>query len=125
VTRFRRAIAIAILALFTCQSILAGVDEHMDHASASAAPSGAHEHDATHDAAHTATLGSANDAGAPHSTDLIDGDCCHAHGHCHLLAFTGQLASSALPSSRHADAVHDDAYNALFPTTLLRPPTHA
>lgn len=117
--KFRRAIAIFILALFTCQSIMAGVDEHADHSSAADAASGLHlDH-----AAHGSTA--SPDPNQPFTPQLIDGDCCHAHGHCHLLAFTGQVASVSIPPSHDLAVARGDAYNSLSPNTLLRPPTHA
>jgi hypothetical protein len=117
--KFRRAIAIFILALFTCQSIMAGVDEHVEHSSNTEVVHGLHLNNADHDP------GASTDHGQPFTPDLIDGDCCHAHGHCHLLAFTGQLACvSILLSQCHAASI-GDAYNSLSPNTLLRPPTRA
>lgn len=117
--KFRRAIAIFILALFTCQSIVAGVDEHGDHSSDAEVVNGLHADTTDH-----------VPAGSPSSDqsftpDVIDGDCCHAHGHCHLLAFSGQISSVSIPPSHGLAAVPSEAYNSHFPGTLLRPPTHA
>jgi hypothetical protein len=117
--KVRRAIAIFILALFTCQSIMAGVDEHVEHSSDVKVVNGLHLDDADHDSA------SSPDPGQPDSPDLINGDCCHAHGHCHLLAFTGQIASVSIPPSHGLAASRGDAYRSLFLNTLLRPPTYA
>ncbi len=117
--KFRRAIAIFILALFTCQSIMAGVDAHVDHSSDVNVVNGLHLDDAHHDSA------SSPNPGQPGTPNLIDGDCCHAHGHCHLLAFTGQFASVSIPPSHGLAASHGDAYSSLFLNTLLRPPTYA
>jgi len=115
--RFRRAIAACILALFACQSIMAGFDGHEDHSSDVAG--GLHPDHAAHD-----TFASP-DSDQPVIPDLIDSDCCHAHGHCHLLAFTGQVASVSIPPSHGSAFARRDAYASLSPDTLLRPPTHA
>ena len=117
--KFRRAIAIFILALFTCQSIMAGVDEHVEHSSDVKVVNGLHLDDADHDSA------SSPDPGQPDSPDLINGDCCHAHGHCHLLAFTGQFASISISPSYGLVGSRGDTYSSLFLNTLLRPPTYA
>lgn len=114
--RFRRAIAAVILALFCCQSVLAGIGEHM----ASSA------HHAAGDARHDGMPAAGDDQYTPHphapAADLTDGDCCHAHGHCHLLAFTGPSASFAL-SLRHAVTVAPaPRYLSLPVNPLLRPP---
>lgn len=117
--KVRRAIAIFILALFTCQSIMAGVDEHVEHSSDVKVVNGLHLDDADHDSA------SSPDPGQPDSPDLINGDCCHAHGHCHLLAFTGQVASVSIPPLHGLAMARGDAYTSPSHNTLLRPPTHA
>ncbi len=117
--KFRRTIAIFILALFTCQSIMAGVDEHVDHSSDADVVGGLHLDHAAHDSA--ASL----DPGQPFTPDVIDGDCCHAHGHCHLLAFTGQVASVSIPPLHGLAMARGDAYTSPSHNTLLRPPTHA
>lgn len=117
--KVRRVIAICILALFTCQSILAGVDEHMDHSSDVKVVNGLHLDEADHASA------SSPHPGQPATPDLIEGDCCHAHGHCHLLAFTGQIASVSIPPSHGLAVSCGDAYCSLFLNTLLRPPTYA
>ena len=117
--KFRRSIAIFILVLFTCQSIMAGVDEHGDDSSDADVASGLHLDHATHDSA------ASPDANQAFTPDVIDGDCCHAHGHCHLLAFSGQFASISIPQTLGLAASRGDAYNSLSPNTLLRPPTHA
>lgn len=117
--KFRRTIAVLLLALFTCQSIMAGVDEHADHPSDSKQTSHLLLDHVDH-------AGAANhDHGQALSPDVIDGDCCHAHGHCHLLAFSGQLANVSTPPMHGLDATHGDTYNLHFLNTLLRPPTHA
>ena len=117
--KFRRTIAIFILALFTCQSIMAGVDEHVDHSSDADVVGGLHLDHAAHDSA--ASL----DPGQPFTPDVIDGDCCHAHGHCHLLAFIWQVASVSLPPLHGLAMARGDAYTSPSHNTLLRPPTHA
>lgn len=117
--KFRRAIAIFILALFTCQSIMAGVDEHVDHSPDADGVSGLHLDHTDHDSM------ASPDSGQPFTPDVIDSDCCHAHGHCHLLAFTGQVASIAIPPSHALAIAGGDTYSSLSPNTLLRPPTHA
>jgi hypothetical protein len=118
-TDFRRIIAIFILALFTCQSIMAGVDEHVDHPSDANIVGGLHlEHADSDPASHP-------DPDQPFTPQLMDGDCCHSHGHCHLLAFAGQISNDSISLSHNLAAPHDDAYISLSPNTLLRPPTHA
>jgi hypothetical protein len=117
--KFRRAIAIFILALFTCQTIMAGIDEHADHSSAADVASGLHLDHAAHGFA------ASHDPDQPFTPQLIDGDCCHAHGHCHLLAFSGQISNDSISLSHDLAASHGDAYISLSPNTLLRPPTHA
>jgi len=115
--KFRRAIAIFILVLFTCQSIMAGVDEHeiidVD------VVGGLHLDHTNHDPA------AKPDPDQPVTPDLFDGDCCHANGHCHLLAFTGQIGGVLIPSAHGFTIARSDSYNSLSPNTLLRPPTHA
>jgi hypothetical protein len=118
-TKVRRAIAICTLVLFTCQSILAGVDEHVDHSSDVKVVNGLHLDGVDHDSASSPL------PGQPAPPDLIDSDCCHAHGHCHLLAFTGQFASISISPSHGLTGSRGDTYTSLFLNTLLRPPAHA
>jgi len=117
--KFRRTIAVFLLALFTCQSIMAGVDEHADHSSDVEHAQTAHLHNGDPGAT------SGHDHGQPPTPNVIDGDCCHAHGHCHLLAFSGQLNHVSTPPMHGLAAARGDTYNLHFPNTLLRPPTHA
>jgi hypothetical protein len=117
--KVRRAIAICILVLFTCQSILAGVDEHVDHSSEANVVNGLHL-----DGVDQGSTGSPL-PDQPATPDLMDSDCCHAHGHCHLLAFTGQFASVSISPSHDLAGSPGDTYSSLFLNTLLRPPTHA
>jgi len=117
--KVRRAIAICILALFTCQSILAGVDEHSDHSSDGKVVNGLHLDDVDHDSASSPLPGQLA------TLDLIESDCCHAHGHCHLLAFTGQIANVSISPSHGLAGSRGDTYSSLFLSTLLRPPTYA
>ncbi len=117
--KVRRAIAICILALFTCQSILAGVDEHVDHSSDDKVVNDLHLDGVGHDSDSSPT------PSHPAAPDLMDSDCCHAHGHCHLLAFMGHFASVSISPSRDLAGSRGDSYSSLFLNTLLRPPTNA
>jgi hypothetical protein len=118
-TKFHRTIAILILALFTCQFLVAGFGEHGDHASDANVVNGLHfDYPDLYSSA-----GSNSDQ--PITPQFIDGDCCHAHGHCHLLAFSGQVASVSIPPLYGLAMARGDTYVSLSPNTLLRPPTHA
>ena len=117
--KFRRAIAIFILALLTCQSVMAGLGEHFavlsDSEVESALPL---------DAADRFSV-SLSDHGHPGSGDLVDTNCCHAHGHCHVLALGCQISSVPSPYGWSFVSSHSFSYNSQFLDPLLRPPTSA
>ena len=117
--KFRRTIAIFVIALVTCQSVMAGVGKHMAYSS------NGESIDVLHLAA-ADQLGESNSApDQTGTTDLIDGDCCHAYGHCHLLAFTGQAANISMPHRLIFVTSHTRSYSSVHLNTLLRPPTAA
>ena len=113
--KFRRAIAIFMLTLFSCQSIWAAVGEHAISAHGDGA-STQHSHDS---AAPGALDSSHGDSGA---LSALDGDCCHAHGHCHLLAFTGQAVQVSIPYWHGIASSATPVYFSLSINPLLRPP---
>jgi hypothetical protein len=117
--KFRRTITIIVIALVTCQSVMAGVGKHIAYSS----------NGESIDALQLATghqLADSNaDLAQPGTADLIDGDCCHAYGHCHLLAFTGQVANVSMPHRLSFNFSHTRSYNSVHLNTLLRPPTTA
>ena len=115
--KFRRTITIFVIALVTCQSVMAGVGKHIAYSS----------NDQSIDVLHLATgdqlADNNSDPGQPGTADLIDGDCCHAYGHCHLLAFTGQVANVSMRHGLSFEFSHIHSYNSVHLNTLLRPPT--
>ncbi len=117
--RFRRAIAIFILALLTCQSVTAGLGEHFavlsDSEVESTLPLDAVDH----------FFASQSDHGQPGSGDLVDTNCCHAHGHCHVLALGCQISSVPSPYGRSFVSSHSFSYNFQYLDPLLRPPASA
>ena len=117
--KFRRAIAIFILALLTCQSVMAGLGEHFAVFSDGEIES----------ALLSNTTGqladSQSDHGKPGTVDLVDTNCCHAHGHCHVLALGCQISSVPSPYGRSFVSSHSFSYNSQFLDPLLRPPTSA
>ena len=117
-TKFRRHIAIFVLALFTCQAVLAGAGEHMAFSADSAANGTPHS-----------LVGHFADSKAQHrqadSQDVVDTNCCHAHGHCHILAFVDVVSASSVPRARSFTSLYSYSYRALFYDPLLRPPTSA
>ena len=117
-TRFRRNIAIFVLALFTCQSVMAGIGEHVAFSS----------DDSTGDqhlsAAHH-FVDSETQHGQQGTPDLADTDCCHAHGHCHILAFVGVVNSASEPYGHNFTSLYSHSYRFLYFDPLLRPPTSA
>jgi hypothetical protein len=117
--KIRRTIAMFILALFACQSVMAGLGEHWTLQSDGEAMDAQHLASGSHLADSTADH---DQTGTPES---VDGDCCHAQGHCHLLAFTGQVANIPTPRGLSPVATHTCSYHSLSFDTLLRPPASA
>lgn len=114
--KFRRAIAVFLLMLFTSQSVIAGFGEHEDSAHGGDGTNTVHQIVGEHHADIPSDHGR---SGAP---DLIDADCCHAHGHCHLLAFVDLVDSITIPYERSFVSTHSSSYHSLHADTLLRPP---
>lgn len=116
--KFRRYIAIFILALFTCQSVMAGVGEHL-----------AFSGDQAMEAQHLSFVGHFGDGEAKHGErglpDFVDTDCCHAHGHCHILAFVGVVTPGSEYHGAGFTALYSDSYHFLYFDPLLRPPASA
>jgi hypothetical protein len=115
--KFRRTITIFVIALVICQSVMAGVGKHMAYSS------DGESIDIMHLATGDQLADNNSNPGQPGTVDLIDGDCCHAYGHCHLLAFTGQVANVSMPHELCLDSSHTRSYNSVHLNTLLRPPT--
>ena len=118
VFKFRRAIAICILALLTSQSVMAGFGEH--YAVFSGDETG-----------HTQSLDSANlsvdsrsDHGQPGSEDIFDTNCCHAHGHCHVLGLSSLVNTVSALYGRHFVTFLPPSYHSLHQDPLLRPPAN-
>lgn len=117
-TEFRRQIAIFVLALFACQTVMAGIGEHFALFADREANDSQHSlvgHFADNKVQH-------GQSGTP---DLVDTDCCHAHGHCHILAFAGGVSSASEPHGHSFPSLYSYSYHALFYDPLLRPPTSA
>lgn len=117
--KFRRVIAIFVLTLFTCQSIMACVGEHLDYSTDTSLVNDLHLDAADHGAS------SSPDHDPANIPDLVDSSCCHAHGHCHFLAFSTPVASVSIPPSHGIAAVRGSTYSSPSLNTLLRPPAHA
>ena len=98
---------------------MAGIDEH------SASTSDGKDVHALHLNLVSHTVDNTADHGQPGSMELLDGDCCHAQGHCHLLAFTGQFTNVSIPRALSIAAAQAHAYHFLAFDTLLRPPASA
>jgi hypothetical protein len=117
--KFRRTITILVIALIACQSVMAGLGKHTNFSSDGKSI------DALQLATGDHLTDSNSDSGQPDTVDLTDGDCCHAYGHCHLLAFTGQVANISMPHGLSLVSSHSRSYNSVHLSTLLRPPTTA
>jgi hypothetical protein len=117
--KFRRTITIFVIALVTCQSVMAGVGKHIAYSS------NGKSIDVLQLDTGDQLADSNSDPGQPGTADLIDGDCCHTYGHCHLLAFTGQIANVSMPDGLSFDSSHTRSYNSVHLNTPLRPPTTA
>ena len=117
--KFRRAIAIFILALITCQSVMAGLGEHFatfsDGDDNSVLPPDTADHPVESHSTH----------GKPGSVDLVDTNFCHAHGHCHLLALGIQIHPVLTRYGRNFVASHSISYHSQYLDPLLRPPARA
>lgn len=108
-----------MLVLFTCQSVLAGIDEHVQWSSVDGI-------ETSHHAAVTDTPAQPDsDHGHTGAPSLVDSDCCHAHGHCHLLAFMGDPPDVSIPYVPGNAAPPICSYHSLYTDTLLRPPARA
>mgnify|MGYP001822529634 FL=1 len=116
--KFRRHIAIFVLALFTCQSVMAGLGEHL-----------AFSGDQAMESQHQSFVGHFTNGEAKHAErglpGLVDTDCCHAHGHCHTLAFVGVVALGPEYHGANFTALYSDSYHFLYYDPLLRPPDSA
>lgn len=117
--KFRRTIAIFILALLTCQSVMAGLGEHFVVFSDSEIKSTLLTDTADH------LADSQSDHGKPGSVDLVDTNCCHAHGHCHVLALGGQISPPSSFYGRNFVPSHSVSYHFQLLDPLLRPPANA
>ena len=117
--KFRRTITIIVIALVTCQSVMAGVGKHIAYSS------NGKSIDVLQLDTGDQLADSNSDPGQPGTADLIDGDCCHTYGHCHLLAFTGQVANVSMPHGLSLTTSHTCSYHSLSFDTLLRPPASA
>lgn len=106
-----------LLVLFTCQSVMAGIGEHMAFSSDGEAMNAPHLGAGDHFT--NGTL----DPGQPNTPDFLDTNCCHAHGHCHALAFVGQVVNASYWSGPSVAWSHTRSYQSLYLDTLLRPPS--
>ena len=113
--KFRRAIAIFILALLTCQSVMAGLGEHFAVFSDGEIESALLSNTTGH------LADSQSDHGKPGTVDLVDTNCCHAHG----LALGCQISSVPSPYGRSFVSSHSFSYNFQYLDPLLRPPASA
>jgi len=114
--KFRRTIAIFMLSLFVCQSVMAGIGEHTTLSSGDEAVGGFHLDQETH---------FADSNFDPHQSgdpDLVDTNCCHAHGHCHTMGFVSQIVNTSIPSGLSIVVSYARSYQSLYLNTLLRPP---
>lgn len=120
-TKFRRHIAFLLLTLFFCQSVLASIAEHLVFSSD--ANSEAVQYLNTTDA----IAEKSDEHGHPVTQGSVDADCCHAHGHCHLLAFVivSVVNSVAVPYGRRFASLYSYSYHFLLYDPLLRPPANA
>jgi hypothetical protein len=116
-TKLRRTITTFVIALVVCQSVMAGVGKHMVYSFDDESINVIHLTTGDH------LADSNSDSGQPGTAGLTDGDCCHAYGHCHLLAFTGQAANISMPHGLILVSSHSRSYNSVHLNTLLRPPT--
>ena len=117
--KFRRTIAVFMLTLFVCQSVMAGIGEHIVVSFGDEVVGGFHIDTDNH---------TADGSSDPHQSgdpDLMDTNCCHAHGHCHAIAFIGLTSNSVMPSKRRMVISYDSSYHYLHLDTLLRPPSSA
>lgn len=117
--KFRRAIAIFILALLACQSVMAGLGEHFATFSDGDDNSVLLPDTADH------PVDSHSTHGKPGSVDLVDTNCCHGHGHCHLLALAIQIHPVSALYGRNFVASHSVSYHSQYLDPLLRPPARA
>lgn len=115
--KFRRTIAIIMLLLFACQSVIAGLGEHTTLSSGDEAVGGFHLDQEDHFA------DSNFDPHQSDGSDLLDTDCCHAHGHCHVLSVASQVTKISIPSGLNLVSSHTCLYKFLHLNTLLRPPS--
>ncbi|GAB5450280.1 MAG: hypothetical protein Hals2KO_06080 [Halioglobus sp.] len=108
-----------MLTLFVCQSVMAGVGEHIAVSFGDEVVGGFHLDTDNH---------AADGNSDPHQSgdpDLMDTNCCHAHGHCHAMAFVCQTANNAIPSKLGIDVSYTLSYHYHPINTLLRPPSIA
>jgi hypothetical protein len=117
--KFRRAIAIGILALLTSQSVMAGLGEHYSVFSGDEAG-----HTQSLDSAHLSVDSHAGH-GQPGSEDIFDTNCCHAHGHCHVLGIGSLVNTVSALYGRHLVAAPSPSYHSRYQDPLLRPPATA
>ena len=115
--KFRRKIALFMLTLVVCQSVMAAIGEDLTLSFGDEAIAGFHIDQLNH-----------FDDGKfdPHHSgeeDLLDTNCCHAHGHCHAMAFVSKFANSSHPSGLGITDSYEQSYQFLYLETLLRPPS--
>ena len=117
--KFRRTIAICILALLTSQSVMAGFGEH--YAVSAGDETG---HTQSSDGANH-SVNSHSDHGQHDSEDIFDTNCCHSHGHCHVLGIGSLVNSVSALFGRHFVAPPSPSYHSQYQDPLLRPPATA
>lgn len=117
--KFRRAIAICILALLTSQSVMAGLGEHFAVLSGDEALHSQSSDTAGH------FFDSHLDHGQPDSEDIFDTNCCHAHGHCHVLGLGTAVHAATTLYGRHFVTSPSPSYHSQHHDPLLRPPARA
>lgn len=115
--KFRRAIAICILALLTCQTVMAGFGERFASVSDGEIESALLPSTTDH------LANSHADHGKPGTVDLVDTNCCHAHGHCHVLGLVGQVSPVSMLYGRNFVSSYSYSYSFQYFDPLLRPPT--
>ena len=81
--------------------------------------------DALHPASVSHLADSTTDHDQPGTLELVDGDCCHTQGPCHLLASAGPITNISMSLGLSLASSNICVYYSLSFDTPLRPPTSA